>query len=183
MEEVQSKVFVKHPLFSKLGHCYAVFINNKLVILIGPHWPFMLCVIPLIVSVLVGYVVLVAPQMKLMWQFGGVCIILCALISYIATALRDPGVVLGEDTDDLEEDTTGHTSLCKHCLIFRASNIEHCDECGLCMRNLDHHCIFTGKCIAEKNLITFYLMLVSIFGFFIYGMIWVFVGLRGQIEA
>lgn len=182
MEEVPSKVMVKRPFFTRLGNCYAIFLNNKLVVLIGPHWPCMFFVVPLILSVLIGYIVLVAPHMQLFWQFGGVCIILCALLSYMATALKDPGVVLSDATDDLEEDTTGNSSLCKFCLIFREKNIEHCEECGLCMRDLDHHCIFTGKCIAEKNLLSFYLMLVSIFGFFIYSMIWVFADLRTKLE-
>ena len=182
MKEIQSQILIKHPTFTKLGNCYAVFMNNKLVILIGPHWPFMFCVIPTIISVLIGYLILAAPFMGLMWQFGGVCIILGALVSYILTALRDPGVVLSDASHDLDEDTTGNTSLCKHCLIFREKNIEHCEDCGLCMKNLDHHCIFTGKCIAENNLISFYVLLSSIFGFFFYSMIWVFTVLPKKLD-
>ena len=90
------------------------------------------------------------------------------------TFLGDPGVVFNDISIDLDEDTTGNTSLCRHCVIFKGKGIEHCEDCGLCMRNLDHHCIFTGKCIAEKNLINFYVMLISIFGFFIYSMLLVF---------
>ncbi|OMJ69537.1 hypothetical protein SteCoe_32709 [Stentor coeruleus] len=171
MEEVHSKVLIKRPTFTTLGNCHAVFINNKLVLLIGPHWPFMFCVIPMIIAVLVGYLTLIAEHMEVVWQFGGVCIILLALVSYSTTALKDPGVVLSDSTNDLDEDTTGSTSLCRHCLIFKDNETEHCEDCGLCMRGLDHHCIFTGKCIAEKNIFCFYTMLTSIFGFFIYTML------------
>ena len=76
MEETHAKVFVKHSSFKKIGHCFAVFVNNKAVIVIGPHWPFMFCVIPLITSVLIGYLFYVAPHMNVFWQFGGTCIIL-----------------------------------------------------------------------------------------------------------
>ena len=180
MEEVHSKVFIKRSTFSKLGNCYAIFLNNNLFILIGPHWPLMCCVAPMIISVLIGYVFILAAHMELFWQLGGVCIILLALTSYLCTALKDPGVVLSDSSSDLDEDTTGHTSLCKYCLIFKDKGVEHCDDCGLCMKNLDHHCVFTGKCIAEKNISCFYLMLLSIFGFFLYSLIWIFMELSIQ---
>lgn len=99
------------------------------------------------------------------------------MVSYTVTAVKDPGVVFNDVGNDLEEDTSGRSSLCKYCLIYKDKNIEHCEDCGLCMKNLDHHCIFTGKCIAQNNLFWFYSMLVSIFGFFLYSMIWVFLEL------
>jgi hypothetical protein len=173
MDLVSVKVHIKRPRFSKLGNCFVVFLNDSLLIVVGPHWPFMFCVTPIIVSVLVGFVLMIAPEMDFYYQIIGTCIVLTALFSYLATALKDPGVVLSEYESDLQEDTTGQTSLCTKCLIFKDLSIEHCDDCGLCMKELDHHCIFTGKCIAKNNLFCFYLMLTSIFGFFAFAIIWV----------
>jgi DHHC palmitoyltransferase len=177
MEEVYSKVLMKHSTFSKLGNCFAVFVNNKVFILVGPHWPFMAFIIPFILAILVGYIVMLAPHMSLEWQLGGTIIIMAALGSYTATALKDPGVVLSDICASVDEDTTVSSTLCKICMIYKEDNTEHCEDCGLCMQNLDHHCIFTGKCIAQKNLHCFYLMLASVFGFFMYTIAWVLVEL------
>jgi len=177
MDLVHIKVHIKRPTFTKLGNCFTVFFNDSLFILIGPHWPFMFCVVPIILAVLIGFVSVVAPQMEFSYQIIGTCIILVTLLSYLVTAMKDPGVVLSEYESDLEEDTDGKTTLCNKCLIFRDRTIEHCDDCGLCMKNLDHHCIFTGKCIAENNLFCFYTFLVSIFGFFGFSLFWVITSL------
>ena len=32
----------------------------------------------------------------------------------------------------------------------------HCDECDVCVDELDHHCVFFSKCIGEGNLTCFY---------------------------
>lgn len=173
MDLVHTKVHIKRPTFTKLGNCFTVFVNDSLFLLIGPHWPFMFCVAPIIVAVLIGFVSFVGPQMEFWYQVAGTCIILSALVSYLVTAMKDPGVVLSEYESDLDEDTEGKSTLCSQCLIFRDRTIEHCDDCGLCMKNLDHHCIFTGKCIAENNLICFYTFLASIFGFFGFSLFWV----------
>lgn len=182
MDLVNIKVHVKRPTFTKLGNCFTVFVNNSLFILIGPHWPLMFCVAPIIIFVLCGFVNFVAPLMKISYQIIGTSIIICALVTYLVTALKDPGVVLSEYECDLDEDTQGNTTLCNKCLIFRDSSIEHCDDCGLCMKNLDHHCIFTGKCIAGNNLFCFYAFLVSVFGFFGFSLFWVVASLPNSLK-
>ena len=173
MDLVSVKVNIKRPRFTKLGNCYALFVNESLFVVIGPHWPLIFCVAPIIVSVLVGFLLLIAPEMEFYYQIIGTCIILTALIAYLHTALKDPGIVLSEYESDLEEDTTGSTTLCRKCLVFRDNTVEHCEDCDVCLKDLDHHCIFTGKCIAKGNICSFYLMLASIFGFFAFAILWV----------
>jgi len=31
----------------------------------------------------------------------------------------------------------------------------HCGMCGVCVEELDHHCVFYGKCIARDNIDSF----------------------------
>jgi DHHC palmitoyltransferase len=52
---------------------------------------------------------------------------------------------------------------CQDCLVFkdeaRKRKIRHCDECGICVEGLDHHCGVLGNCIADRNLRNFNLIL------------------------
>lgn len=41
---------------------------------------------------------------------------------------------------------------CKHCLADNRPDTHHCGVCGVCVVNIDHHCVFFGKCIARDNL-------------------------------
>ena len=58
-----------------------------------------------------------------------------------------------------------------HCGINKDQGVTHCGMCGICVDELDHHCIFFGKCIAKNNLSSFHhsigFFLVSCFLFII----------------
>ena len=45
---------------------------------------------------------------------------------------------------------------CRHCEIIREPRVEHCSMCGLCVHDIDHHCVFFGNCIARDNLSSFH---------------------------
>ncbi|KNB45564.1 hypothetical protein JH06_2424 [Blastocystis sp. subtype 4] len=49
------------------------------------------------------------------------------------------------------------------CEIQRVKGTCHCSICNVCYRDLDHHCPWMGKCIAEKNLVLFYISVGSFF--------------------
>ena len=40
--------------------------------------------------------------------------------------------------------------------------LHHCHCCGVCYIGFDHHCMWSGKCIAQKNLYWFYSFLGSL---------------------
>jgi len=42
--------------------------------------------------------------------------------------------------------------VCKH---SRPRSVGHCHYCGVCIDNIDHHCPWSGQCIAEKNIVPF----------------------------
>ena len=58
------------------------------------------------------------------------------------------------------------TMECSICHLYRPATAVHCYECGVCVDRLDHHCPWTGKCVAHKNLLTFKLFL-GVLGFHI----------------
>lgn len=40
-------------------------------------------------------------------------------------------------------------------------NIQHCEECGLCVIGYDHHCGVLGSCIGKNNIICFWVVLAA----------------------
>ena len=40
---------------------------------------------------------------------------------------------------------------CNTCHIFRSPRIIHCNFCDCCIRGFDHHCIWLGTCIGDRN--------------------------------
>lgn len=49
------------------------------------------------------------------------------------------------------------------CQTFIPRGAYHCDDCGLCIEELDHHCVWVGKCVGRYNLKLFYFFVGSIF--------------------
>ena len=54
------------------------------------------------------------------------------------------------------------------------SNVEHCNMCGICVENIDHNCIWVGKCVGKNNKFSFDAMLFSIGLFYAYIILIVF---------
>ena len=53
--------------------------------------------------------------------------------------------------------------VCKQCniLVNTEQKITLCEECDICIIDLDHHCTWVGKCIAKKNIFSFNVFLIS----------------------
>jgi hypothetical protein len=49
--------------------------------------------------------------------------------------------------------------VCNICKVDRPLTASHCYTCNVCVDELDHHCPWTGKCIAKKNLQVFYIFI------------------------
>jgi hypothetical protein len=66
--------------------------------------------------------------------------------------------------------------VCSTCniLVFADENVTHCKECEICVEELDHHCVWIGKCIAKNNNISFQIFVASTVLFFLYAIISLF---------
>ena len=91
------------------------------------------------------------------------------MISYIYTVLINPGIperkyyirnFVNKDLGDRK-----NYSKCSKCniLIHKEMKAVHCDRCQVCTKGNDHHCPWTGKCIAKNNIISFYIFVNSLF--------------------
>jgi palmitoyltransferase ZDHHC9/14/18 len=158
---------------------------------IGPEWPCMLMTNILILVPSYFFLVNVASQWHIAVQVCGIITTAVLMCAFLSTACTDPGVVWvgGDDSSEVDVeagDTQGKTQaekleagtavspsigrskvrgkmiMCGMCNIDRPVTAKHCHECGVCVDELDHHCPWTGKCIAKKNLTTFYAFLWSL---------------------
>lgn len=54
------------------------------------------------------------------------------------------------------------TDYCSECDCWRERDTFHCEECEVCIKKYDHHCIFFGKCIGGGNIVAFYTTLALV---------------------
>ena len=50
---------------------------------------------------------------------------------------------------------TQSLKFCETCHIFKPPRTAHCQVCDCCVRSFDHHCLWLGVCIGERNFIAF----------------------------
>ncbi|CDW77513.1 dhhc zinc finger domain containing protein [Stylonychia lemnae] len=56
---------------------------------------------------------------------------------------------------------------CKQCQVQYDRETYHCEDCDVCIKGYDHHCIFFGKCIGEGNLCSFWTTIALVFVSFV----------------
>jgi hypothetical protein len=91
---------------------------------------------------------------------------LCFTISYLFTSLLNPGIPEREyyfknfitNNPNCPSSALVKCSKC-NIVVPRSFRVSHCNICQVCVKNHDHHCPWTGKCIGGRNLIPFYLFL------------------------
>ena len=85
-----------------------------------------------------------------------------AIISALLLLIINPGIIYSDNKSKKKEKI-----YCSYCKFLYPINkkLEHCDECGVCICNYDHHCGVIGKCVGKYNKILFCLFVLSISGF------------------
>lgn len=153
-----------------IGNCYYIAPwFSKPFIIIGPDWPFNLCILSMIIAVLLIFLIVMARMVGPYMQMIGFLIIFTNLISYLLTALKNPGIIEDYVEDELKLE---ENKICIKCKAVMVKNSQHCDDCGLCIREYDHHCPLSGKCIGQGNIIPFYVFITTVFLAIIYFAFW-----------
>lgn len=81
-------------------------------------------------------------------------------ITWLASALTNPGIAIADDDDDGE--------LCQYCSedkrdIVKTGDREHCRECGVCVEGKVLHFKMIGGCVGNNNFYAFKFLLLGIF--------------------
>lgn len=90
---------------------------------------------------------------------------------YLITFLINPGLPPKEDRlENINEESLKNYKICNRCNIIQRpdDNTAHCDECDVCVLEMDHHCPWVSKCVGKNNIRCFNLFLLFTFFFFIY---------------
>lgn len=69
------------------------------------------------------------------------------VLSYLYTGICDAGVITRDEDNSIENGDRLEKlsySYCTICQVYRPPHAAHCSKCGVCFRNLDHHCSFMG---------------------------------------
>ncbi|KAK8809148.1 hypothetical protein WA171_001273 [Blastocystis sp. BT1] len=151
----------------RLGNNYLLWGNEckhayfPLVAIAGPDWPTMVITYLAFIGITIFdcYVAMKNTSSNVfIYAFIGIAAVLFWIL--LTTTLSNPGIAFrGQAIDP----STPVTSECRFCEIQRVKGTCHCSICNVCYRDLDHHCPWMGKCIAEKNLVLFYISVGSFF--------------------
>ncbi|KAL4491259.1 hypothetical protein ABPG72_021645 [Tetrahymena utriculariae] len=155
-------------------YCVFRFKDNEPTIAIGPHWPLFLftyIILSLASYKLIEYTI---ELFSAIYCFFSILISVTLLVSFMLTALKNPGISSAKYQILNEQDVVSIKRYCKPCQILRPKGTSHCYDCDVCIKEYDHHCPWTGKCIGYGNLQVFYIFVMSVMTFMIYSILLVF---------
>lgn len=84
----------------------------------------------------------------------GLTLLVNILLNFYRVRVCDPGYTSAE---------TEHSSLiCASCKFYKPPRCHHCSRCARCVLSHDHHCVWTGTCIGDRNLKYFLLLIMQL---------------------
>jgi len=89
---------------------------------------------------------------------------------------RDPGPAEGSDDGRIRARTLAdgrawEQKFCRECRLWRPHRCGHCRYCRRCVLRLDHHCVFVGTCVGERNMRFFAAFLLCAGAAFLHGVV------------
>ena len=136
--------------------------NDDPLLIIGPDWPIVACLFSLVNFFYILIIIKFWGRFSLISKLVNQISYWIFMMSFLHTSLINQGY---------PKNTPGRRNgypkenyyYCSECRFYveRSINTCHCDKCGICIEEQDHHCVWIGKCVGKKNAISFYIFLVS----------------------
>ena len=152
--------------------------NGEPLIVIGPHWPFTICMMLFINAIIFFYFHFLKNILHNTIKNIGLGISFVQILSYLLIFLVNPGVPPKDlwienyfkNKNSSSSDEIGSYRICNICKIImkNVDNTVHCEECNICIKGQDHHCSWISKCISQKIKKLYFVFLASTFSLLIY---------------
>ena len=153
--------------------------NGEPLIVIGPHWPFTICMMLFINAIIFFYFHFLKNILHNTIKNIGLGISFVQILSYLLIFLVNPGVppkdlwienYFKNKNSSSSSDEIGSYRICNICKIImkNVDNTVHCEECNICIKGEDHHCSWISKCISQKIKKLYFVFLASTFSLLIY---------------
>ena len=70
----------------------------------------------------------------------------------------------------IKKEDKKYFQICEICniIVDSSDDVRHCNECNICVKNWDHHCYWTGKCIAKNNYYSFQIFTFTILLYYLW---------------
>ena len=154
----------KSHIYKFVGRSLFLFMDkyDNPLLIIGPHWPLFACFFG---TINILYFII---TIKLWHKFGFKSKLINQIsywlytLSYSYTSLINPGYPKNnhERKNGYPRNEFYFCSICKF-YVKISTDASHCDECGICIEGMDHHCPWTSHCVGKNNTITFYIFVLS----------------------
>ena len=103
-------------------------------------------------------------------------------VNHMFLVLFNPGIPRPENFSKdfmktIKKEDRKYFRVCEICniIVDQSDGVRHCTECNVCMNKLDHHCYWTGKCIAKNNYLTFHLFTFTTLLYYVWYALVIFV--------
>ena len=154
------KIF-KYASIGKIKIIFAPWSSN-IFLLIGPQWYlFILLILIAIPSFIFFYIKIFPLLLSSFFRHLILIIVLITLTLYTIVFLIDPGVIT-KNTPDTNDPNNNEKCIQCNLQYSKALKCLHCSYCDVCIENMDHHCIWVGKCIGKRTKKYFYIMLANV---------------------
>ena len=93
---------------------------------------------------------------SLWWQILFIGVLAMMDLSYLYTGICDPGVIRRSASNSLANKMqleSQHYVYCSLCDLYRPANAAHCPQCGVCIRDHDHHCVAMGYHLVSSSIV------------------------------
>ena len=158
LENKKSNDYGKYYVFLKIKKTY--------LIAIGPHWYISLIGYGILVFIFTAIYLFLEKYLNPIIKNIFIFLFLIKTIIFFLIFFLNPGIV--KKKKKIINSKKEIIYNCYRCYTKFGENSQHCEDCEICIKGLDHHCQWMGKCIADRNLILFYLYLLMICLFFLY---------------
>lgn len=141
--------------------------DGEPLIVIGPHWPFTLCIFIFLNLINFFFYYFLNSSMYVSIKYAGITIMSLQSLCYLVIFLMNPGIppkdlwIENYFKNRNSQNEMNSYKICNICKIIMRTNdsTKHCEECNMCVIGKEFHCSWISKCVSKGNKKLYYVFL------------------------